>query len=288
MQANRSHLSILLAASLLAAWAASCAHQPPRNADASGKRLAIAQDYYAKHLVAPALVEVERALKLDAESPDAYYLRGIIKMGQGVENLEMSQRSTCMQGRAAELEGSAATDRMLEARENFELALKFRPNFAEALDGLAVLSIYARDYDGAVRFEHQAQSNEVFAENPIAKGNLGWAYYGKKDFVRAEKELREAVARAPKFCVGRYRLGQVLLEEGQYAAAAEELGKLSDKECPIQEAYRALGLTEQHLRAVAAARRAFAVCERLAPRSCIADECRGYAKMLAGGRGDDE
>src|SRR5439155_15447090 len=136
-----------------------------------------------------------------------------------------------------------------EAAESFQQAIRFRPYYAEAYDGLAVLSIYARDFDAAVRYEEHAQQSAVFALNPISRGNLGWAYYGKKDFVRAEKELREAVSRAPEFCVGRYRLGQVLFDQGDYAGAADELGTLSQRKCPIQEAYRVLGLARQRLHA---------------------------------------
>src|SRR5262249_55476430 len=141
-----------------------------------------------------------------------------------------------------------ALKRMRDAERNFDLALKFRPDYSEALDGSAVVAIFKRDFEAAIRFEERAQRNAVFAENAIGKGNLGWAYYGKKDFVRAEKELREAVAKEPKFCVGRYRLAQVLFEQGFVEPAAEELHAVASQKCPIQEAYRLYGLTLEKMR----------------------------------------
>src|SRR5262249_12638891 len=143
-----------------------------------------------------------------------------------------------------------------------------------------VIAINQKNFDDAVRFEQHAQENVVFAENPIARGNLGWAYYGKKDFVRAEKELREAVAKAPEFCVGRYRLGHVLFEQGDHQGVVDVLGPMNERRCPIQEAYRVLGLARQRLHQGEEARRAFDVCVQLAPHSCLAEECRRYASLL--------
>jgi tetratricopeptide (TPR) repeat protein len=268
------------------ALAFACAHGAHRDPEASAKRLAVGQDYYSKHLVAAALVELDRALDLDPENPDAHYLMGILKMGQGVEHLELAERAACLRGAKAEAERADAMAKMHDAEQSFQLAIRFRPYFAEAYDGLAVIAIYTRDYDAALRYEQHAQENAVFAENPIAKANLGWAYYGKKDFVRAEKELRESVAKSPEFCVGRYRLGQVLLDQGDYAGAVEELAQIRIRRCPIQEAYRALGLARGRLRQPAEAKQAFVQCVELAPHSCLAEECRRYSGLMV--RGEDE
>ena len=271
----------LLAVAVL--FTAACAHSaaPVRDQDGSQKRLALGQDYLQKHLTVPALIELQKAILLDPENADAYYTLGIVKMGQGVEHLELAERTTCLRGPAADAERVDATRKMQEAALNFRRALQYRPNYAEALDGLAVVAIYGKDFETALAYEIRAQESAVFAENAIAKGNLGWAYYGKKDLLRAEKELREAVAKAPRFCVARYRLAQVLFDRGEYAGAAEELGQLlAPKECPIQEAYRLLGLARQRLHAARDARQAFETCVNLAPRSCMAEECRRYAGLI--------
>jgi Tfp pilus assembly protein PilF len=275
--------SSLLVLGALAALFVSCAHQERHDPEASAKRLAVGQDYYAKHMVPAALIEIQRALDLDPENPEAHYLMGILKMGQGVEHIELAERAACLHGAKAEAERVDATLKMHEAEGAFQRAIQYRPYYAEAFDGLAVVAIYTKNFDQAVKYEERAQENAVFAENPIARGNLGWAYYGKKDFIRAEKELREAVAKSPEFCVGRYRLGQVLFDQGEFSAAAEQLSTLSQRKCPIQEAYRVLGLAEQRLHAEASAKQAFETCIQLAPKSCLAEECRTYALLLSQG-----
>jgi tetratricopeptide (TPR) repeat protein len=266
---------------LAALLAFACAHERTRDPDGSAKRLAVGQDYYSKNLVAPALVEIQRALDLDGENPEAYYMMGVLKMGQGVEHLEIAERAHCLQGPAAAVERGDASSRMREAEENFKLAIRYRPNYAEAYDGLAVVASYTKDYDAAVRYESEAQKNVVFAENPIARGNLGWAYYGKRDLVRAEKELRDAVAKAPRFCVGRYRLGQVLFDEADYSGAVDELTQVEKLGCPIQEAFRVLGLARERQHEMEEAGAAFSRCVKLAPKSCMAAECARYAKLLS-------
>jgi len=269
-----------LAGLLCALFACAHSERPARDPDGSQKRVALGQDYYSKHMVAPALIELSRALELDPENPDAYYMLGLVKMGQGVEHLELAERASCLHGAAAEAERADAAQKLREAAENFQLALKYRPGFAEALDGLAVVAIHGKDFESAVRYETQAQESAVFAENVLAKGNLGWAYYGKKDLLRAEKELREAVAKAPKFCVGHYRLAQVLFDRGEFAGAADELQLVADLKCPIQEAFRLLGLARERLHAPGSAKKAFETCVQLAPKSCLAEECRRYAGLI--------
>jgi Flp pilus assembly protein TadD len=230
--------------------------------------------------VPAALVEIQRALELDPENPEAHYLMGVVKMGQGLEHLEIANRATCMKEAQAEAERADAEVKMTEAKQSFERALTFRAAYAEAYDGLAVLAINNQDFDAAVRFEQRAQESVVFAENRIARANLGWAYYRKKDLVRAEKELREAVAKEPRFCVGHYRLGQVLFDETELGQAIDELTMVASQKCPIQEAYRLLGLAKKRLHADAEAKQAFETCIQLAPHSCMAQECRQYAGLI--------
>jgi hypothetical protein len=56
---------------------------------------------------------------------------------------------------------------------------------------------------------------------------------------------------------------------------------LSDiKRCPIQEAQLLGGLLNERKRDTTAARELFQRCVDMAPRSCAADECRRYAKLI--------
>ena len=115
----------------------------------------------------------------------------------------------------------------------------------------------------------------------MARANLGWAYLQMKQTQRAWKELHEAVSRAPRFCVGRYRLAKVYFERGDMAQAAENVDAVvEDARCPIQEAFLLGGLVHQRHRNRERARTLFRRCADLAPRSCVARECRRYSELV--------
>jgi len=115
----------------------------------------------------------------------------------------------------------------------------------------------------------------------VARANLGWAYFQKREVQAAWKELHEAVAHAPGFCVGRYRLAKVYVARDELDRAAEELDAVTGSaHCPIQEAFLLGGMVQQKRRETAKAQSLFARCVQLAPRSCMAAECKGYAEMV--------
>jgi predicted negative regulator of RcsB-dependent stress response len=93
--------------------------------------------------------------------------------------------------------------------------------------------------------------------------------------------LHEAVARAPGFCVGRYRLAKVYVDRGQYDEAADEIDAVvGNVACPIQEAFLLAGLVHQHRGDSAGAHALFDRCVSAASRACLAAECKRYAEMV--------
>jgi Tfp pilus assembly protein PilF len=102
-----------------------------------------------------------------------------------------------------------------------------------------------------------------------------------KETQKAWKELNEAVGRAPKYCVARYRLARVYFERGDTEQAAENLEAVyADVRCPIQEAYLLGGLVQQRRKQRDRARALFSRCAEMAPRSCTAGECRRYVALI--------
>ena len=109
----------------------------------------------------------------------------------------------------------------------------------------------------------------------MAQGNLGWAYHQKKDYLRAARELRQSLFANPQFCVCRYRLAKNYYEQGDYEAAEEELARVtSDVKCPIQEAFLLHGVVALKRGDRPREATLFQRCGELAPRSCLARECR--------------
>jgi Tfp pilus assembly protein PilF len=243
--------------------------------DASQKRYLLGADYFNKGLVEPALEELLKAVELDPNNPDAHNLLGLVWLRKGAEAEELSTRNQCLKGEALALEKQEADTQFKKAEEQLRKAISLKQDFSEARNNLAVVMIHFGRYDEAVDLEEKALANIVFREPYTAQGNLGQAYYEKHDYVRAAKALRQALFEQPKFCVGRYRLAKVYYEQQDWDHAAEEIEQVTrDKACPIQEAFHLAGMVALRRDERDKARGLFARCVELAPRSCLAGECK--------------
>lgn len=243
--------------------------------DASEKRFLLGADYFKKGYVGPALEELLKAVELNPDNADAHNLLGLVFLRKGAEAEELSTRNQCLKGEELRLEKQEADAQFKKAQEQFEKAVTLKPDFSEARNNLAVVMIHFGRYDEAVQLEEKALSNIIYREPFAAQGNLGQAYLEKHDLARAAKALRQAVFEQPKFCVGRYRLAKVYYESQEWDRAWEEIDQVtSDKACPIQEAFQLAGLVALRRNDRERAQQLFARCVELAPKSCLASECK--------------
>lgn len=243
--------------------------------EASDKRYLLGSDYFTKGLVEPALEELLKAVELNPDNPDAHNLLGLVFLRKGAESEELSIRNRCLKGEDLRLEKQDMDAQFKKAEEQFTKAAALKPDFSEARNNLAVVMIHFGRYDEAVQQEERALANIVYHEPYVAQGNLGLAYLEKHDFARASKALRQSLFEQPKFCVGRYRLAKVYYEQKDWDQAAAELETVTgDKSCPIQEAYHLAGMVALRRDDRDRARQLFARCVDLAPRSCLASECK--------------
>lgn len=243
--------------------------------DASQKEFLLGADYFNKGLVEPAVEELLKAVKLDPNNPDAHNLLGLVWLRKGAEAEELSTRNQCLKGESLALEKQEADTQFKKAEVELRKAIALKQDFSDARNNLAVVMLHFGRYDEAVQLEEKALANIVYREPFAAQGNLGQAYLEKGDYVRAAKALRQALFEQPKFCVGRYRLAKVYYEQQDWDHAAEEIEQVtSDKACPIQEAFQLAGLVALRRQQRDKAQAMFARCVDLAPRSCLASECK--------------
>lgn len=241
---------------------------------ASEKQYLLGADYFNKGLVQPALEELLKAVQFDPNNADAHNLLGLLHLRKAAESEELSSRAQCLKGEELRLEKQEMDDHFNKAEGEFKRAIEIKPNFSEALNNLAVVAIHFGRNDEAIQYEEKALANIVYREPFAAQGNLGWAYLNKHDLARAAKTLKQALFEQPQFCVGRYRLAKVYYEQHEFDEAAEELERVvTDKACPIQEAFQLAGLTALHRNDRPHAAELFQRCISLAPKSCLAKEC---------------
>jgi type IV pilus assembly protein PilF len=271
-------LVLALAAALLAAG---CPAQQRRDPDQSNVYYELGARYYASRRVEAAIEELQKALKADPENADAYNMLGIIALRQGHDYLQQMEAAACLKGQDAQVVREDALQKFREAEVSFRKAVQLRAEFSTAWNNLSVAALQLEEWDAAIEAAKNALKDPTYAEPQTARANLGWAYFSKKDLLNAWKELHEAASQSPGFCVGRYRLAKVYFERGEIDSAADELDAVvGNVKCPIQEAYLLAGLVHQRQKERDEARALFERCASLAPRSCMAGECRRYAELI--------
>ncbi|MDW8283493.1 MAG: tetratricopeptide repeat protein [Myxococcales bacterium] len=255
---------------------AGCTSQLDRNqVDAAQKRYLLAADYYAKGMIPAAQEELRQALALDPQNHEALYLTGLISMRQAVETQDLATRWECLPPNEARVHLEDVDARMRSAEAQYRKAVQARPDYSEAWNALAAVALHFKRWDEAIAHSERALRNAAYSTPWLALVNQGVAYLEKKEYLRAGKVLREALAQNAKLCVARWRLGQVYFSQQDLERARQELqAVVDDQNCPIQEAYLLLGQILVKLDERARAEDIFAACRDMAPRSCVARECR--------------
>jgi Tfp pilus assembly protein PilF len=266
----------------LLTWSgAGCASHTKQDAEASQLRFQIAADSFRTHRDEAALAEIEQALVLDPKNADAFNLKGLIRLSQGAEYNREVEVLTCMKGEDAVSLRRDAGGKFRQAEADFRRAVALRQDFPDAWNNLAVAMLQLEDFSEAATAAAHALTSLSYGEPEVARANLGWALYKKGDLQGAWKELHEAAVRSPGFCVGHYRLAKVYMDRGAEDEAAEEVDAVvSRRECPIQEAFLLAGLVHHRRQEMARAKELFSHCIALAPRGCLAAECRRYEEMI--------
>jgi type IV pilus assembly protein PilF len=165
---------------------------------------------------------------------------------------------------------------LARAEGHFARAVGIRPEYGEAWANRGAVALLLEDYPAAGRHLAQALSlPHTLLDIGLTRANLGWAFFHQGDHAQAAKELRQAEQFNPGMCVAMYRLGRVYFARKEWNKALEQFHAVAqNRACPMQEAhlyvlktYGELGMTDE-------AAPIQTRCVEMAPRSCIAAQCR--------------
>jgi tetratricopeptide (TPR) repeat protein len=118
-----------------------------------------------------------------------------------------------------------AKGRYDDAIAHFQKALEINPDFAPAKNSLGTVYLKKGDFDRAIPIFQSLTEDILYATPHYPLYNLGWAYFQKKDFVKAEDYFLEALDLRPEFVQARYWLARTYLERGMISEAIGELKK---------------------------------------------------------------
>lgn len=198
-----------------------------------------------------ALVELERAVRLDPENAEAHLLIGQIYGGSGL----YAQAEAPLRRAVELLRRDAAEDPAQRA------------SFGEARNSLGAVLVNLHRAAEALPVLIEVSEDVHYPQPHLALGNLGLAYIQLRRYADAVRVLERAVASRPEFCVGHYRLGEAYakLDEGERAMAA--LDRALSSRGPgcdrIQPAFRLRGELHARLSHAEQANADFTRCREL-------------------------
>ncbi len=255
-----------------------CAHHAA-DRNKSNTRLDLAKDFLSKGAIEAAEQEAQKALGYDASNDEAMNLLGLLDLMHALGELRLVEIDDCLTGVDAEALRAEMDAHLRQADAHFAAAAELSADYGEARANRGVVAIALERYDDAARHLQEALAKPGRLNNiGLVRANLGWAHFHRGDYVGAATELRQAEQFQPGMCVANYRLGRVYFARKEWEKALEKFQYVTQQsDCPLQEAHLYLMRTMRQLArpddlAVAAQR-----CAALAPRSCVAAQCRALA-----------
>ena len=120
---------------------------------------------------------------------------------------------------------SARFKRYDEAISYYKSAVSIDPNYSDAINNLGVTFAEIELWDEAIQQFEAALKNPLYRTPAWAYSNMGFAYYMKGEYIKAENALGEALTRNPLLPRAMYILGLVYTELGNEKAAISEFKK---------------------------------------------------------------
>ncbi len=258
--------------------------QRPESLSQSRTRTELAKDYLGKGQLEAAENEAQEAVRLAPSNEDAHYILGLVDLLHAHDAHRMSEIEDCLSGIDAEVQDGEAVARLEAAEVHFAAACEHAPDYGEAWYSRGVGATLLGRHEAAIEYFGQALDNSARLESAaLAHAALGWAYFLRDDMVEATRELLRASRLQPGLCLATYRLGRVYFARKEWEKSLQKFQEVAEQsQCPIQDAHLYLMKAHVELGSSEALSEIGRSCVSIAPRSCVARQCRDLAPDLLG------
>jgi type IV pilus assembly protein PilF len=178
-------------------------------------------------------------------------------------------------------------DRLDLSAQRFKRAIELKPDYPQAINNLATALLKQEEWDEAIVYLNQLLKNMVYGTPQYPMLNLGWAYFNKKDYVRAEKYYSAAIKHYddgfPKditYIKALGGLGRTYIATGKIAKALASLGRAAKTAPEIPDTYFYMGRAYEKAGQSGDAKMAYLKVIEVAPDSDIADKAARAALKL--------
>ena len=160
----------------------------------SGYRSAVAWIYHGDSTAA--LEELLKAEKLDPFSADIQNALGLVYFSK---------------------------EKYAQAIEHFQRAIQLDPNHADAHHNLGTVYIYQGRYDQAITEFDTALANDLYRNRAATLNSLGWAYYKKRDYLKAEENYKKCLDHDRMYLLAYVNLAKVYIALERWEEARQLL-----------------------------------------------------------------
>lgn len=200
-----------------------------------------------------ALFELTEAEKYDPDNPELLYNLGLAYIGKKRPDL---------------------------AEQRLQRALILKPNYTVARNDLGVAYLELKRWESAIQQFKIVKDDLFYDNNENATINLGLAYLGNGDYLKALEELRTAIGNNPRNPVIRLSLGRVWFAMDKTEQAIGEYKKALELYSEYGDAHYYLGLAYLKLNNVDAARTSFKETARIKPETELGRAAMSYLDLL--------
>ena len=170
-----------------------------------------------------------------------------------------------------------------KAKDNCEIALKYRADYPEANMAMGMMLLEEGKYLEALEYFKKAASNDLYLEAYLAWNNIGYIYLQMDKFKEAEEALQRSITLSPHpySCLAYCNLGELRSRQKRYQEAVKEYKK-SIELCPeFARPHRLLGLEYNRQGKLKDACREFELTLKYAPAGGEeAKSAEQYLKLL--------
>ena len=276
MGSNLRRSLVFLACGVSVAALAGCPRGGERDVKRSANRLELAKDFLKNQQLPQAEQEAEKALEYDDSNVEAHNVLGLVDYLRALNNFKLLEIDDCLTGVDAEALRSEQDGFLTSADKRFARAVELQPGYGEGWANRGAVALLLEEYDAASKHLTRALGTpQTLLNIGLTRANLGWAYFHLGDHAQAAKELRQAEQFNPGMCVAKYRLGRVYFDRKEWNKALDQFTAVTQNSaCPMQEAHLYLSKTYGELGMNEEAAGAQSRCIEMAPKSCLAAQCR--------------
>ena len=134
-----------------------------------------------------------------------------------------------------------AKEKLDQAVVHFKETVRLKPDYADAWNNLGSAYLGLKKWDDAIMSFEKITGNLLYATPHFPLANLGWSYYNKKDYRKAEAYYLKALEIVPGFVMALRDLGRTYMAMGKATRAVAVLEKGVEKTPRFAEIHFYLG-----------------------------------------------